>query len=369
MIDKRVKKQLISILLPDLRGGGVERIRIVLAKEFIRAGYEVEFVLMKAQGELLDEARKTFSVIELSNPSLRNLHFPLVHYLRSRQPAALLAAMWPLTVMAPLMRLSGYRGRVVVTEHNMLSVQYANWGRVHRLALRTSMMLFYRLAHARAGVSAGVADDLAELSGMQRSMFAVIHNPVPPRSFPSKLSLEIVNELWAAPCGARIVSVGTLKPQKNHSLLLRAFAKIGQVDARLMFVGTGNGEADLRALAIELGIVDRVIFAGFHTDPTPFYQTADLFVLSSDYEGFGNVIVEALACGLAVVSTDCPSGPAEILENGKYGYLVPVRDPQALFLAMQEALANPQDPAILKQRAIDFAPAIAANRYLELLCH
>src|SRR5690606_28337844 len=114
--------------------------------------------------------------------------------------------------------------------------------------------------------------------------------------------------LWGTPSGARILHVGSLKRQKNHPLLLRSFAQITAHEARrLMLVGTGQEEAGLRALTAELGIADRVIFAGFHPDPTPFYRTADLFALSSDYEGFGNVIVEAMACGTPVVSTDCPS--------------------------------------------------------------
>ena len=164
------------------------------------------------------------------------------------------------------------------------------------------------------------------------------------------------------------MTVGSMKAQKNHPLLLRAFAGMGRWDARLMLVGTGAGEAGLRVAADELGITQQVIFAGFHSDPTPFYQTADLFVLSSDYEGFGNVIVEAMACGTPVVSTDCPSGPAEILEQGKHGRLVPVGDVEALTSAMQAALAARHDPDALKQRAANFAPAIAAKRYLELLC-
>ena len=358
----------ISILLPDLRGGGAERVNLDIAYEFLRDGHEVEFVLMQARGEFLAEAQAAFSVVDLNCPRARNLPRFLTRYLRQHSPDALLAAMWPLTVISPLMRLTGYRGRVVVSEHGILSAQYSSWGRVHRFALRSSMAVSYRLAHARAGVSAGVADDLAALSGLPRPMFEVVHNPVPPRPFPDKLSLEIIDTLWAAPRGARIVSVGTMKPVKNHSLLLRAFAKMECPDARLMFVGTGTGEADLRALAAELGVANQVVFAGFHPNPTPFYKTADLFVLSSDYEGFGNVIVEALACGTPVVSTDCPSGPAEILENGRYGHLVPVRDALALADAMQESLAVPHDSAILKQRASDFAPAIAAKRYLELLC-
>ena len=320
-----MRKKYITFLLPDLRGGGAERVNLDLALEFARNGHRVEFILMRARGELLAEAQAAFSIVDLNCPRARNLPRILQRYLRQHHPDALLAAMWPLTVIAPLMRLAGYRGRLVVSEHNTLSVQYGHWGRFHRLALRGSMAVSYRLAHARLGVSAGVSDDISALSGLPRQMFEVVHNPVPPRPMPDAQSLKKVDALWAVPPSGRIVTVGSMKAQKNHSLLLRAFAKMGRSDARLMFVGTGKGEADLRAMAAELGVVERVVFAGFHPDPTPFYQTADLFVLSSDYEGFGNVIVEALACGTPVVSTDCPSGPAEILENGKYGHLVPVR--------------------------------------------
>lgn len=359
----------IAILLPNLRGGGAEHIQITLAHEFARAGHEVEFVLMQAGGELLEEARESFSVVDLNCPRARNLPRVLSRYLRQHRPDALLAAMWPLTVIAPISaRLSGHRCKVLVSEHGILSAQYRDWGRAHRAALPSSMALGYRLAHSRVAVSAGVAADIAALSGLRRNAFDVIHNPVPPRPEPSKQAIRDVEALWSGSKGARIVTVGKMKAVKNHPLLLRAFARLDRSDARLMFVGGGPGRDALLSLACELGVAERVIFAGFHPDPTPFYQTADLFVLSSDYEGFGNVIVEALACGTPVVSTNCPSGPAEILENGKYGRLVPVRDAHALGDAMQQALAARHDPALLKQRASDFAPAIAAKRYLELLC-
>ena len=359
---------MIVFLLPDLRGGGAERVNLDLAYQFARKGHRVEFVLMKARGEFLAEAEAKFSVVDLNCSRARNLPGVLARYLRQNRPDVLLAAMWPLTVIAPLMRLTGYCGRIVVSEHGILSAAYSSWGRVHRVALRSSMAISYRLAHVRIGVSAGVADDLAALSGLPRRMFEVVHNPVPLRPYPDNLQLKPVETLWATPRGARILSVGRLKPVKNQALLLHAFAKMKHPNAKLMFVGAGTGEANLRALAAELSVSDNVIFAGFYTDPTPFYQTADLFVLSSNYEGFGNVIVEALACGTPVVATDCPSGPAEILENGEYGRLVPVRDPQALAQAMQEALTASHDPALLKRRADDFAPAIVAKRYLELLC-
>jgi glycosyltransferase involved in cell wall biosynthesis len=158
-----------------------------------------------------------------------------------------------------------------------------------------------------------------------------------------------------------------MKAVKNHQLLLRAFARLDRPDARLMFVGDGNGREALLSLARELDVAERVIFAGFRSDPTPFYLTADLFVLSSDYEGFGNVIVEAMACGTPVVSTDCPSGPGEILEGGRYGRLVPVGNAPALAHAIKTALEAPVDRDALVRRASDFAPEIAARRYLDLL--
>lgn len=358
----------VSILLPDLRGGGAERVNLDLAHEFVRQGHRVEFVLMQARGDFLAEAQAAFSVVDLNCPRVRSLPRVLWRYLRQHCPDALLAGMWPLTVIAPLMRLAGYRGQIVVSEHNTLSVQYGHLGRLHQVALRSSMAISYRLAHARIGVSSGVCDDIGALSGLRQTAFEVVHNPVFIRPVPGPQLRRTVDAMWAEPPGARIVTVGSMKAQKNHSLLLRAFAQLKRTNSALMFVGTGAGEADLRALADELGLTSQVIFAGFHPDPTPFYQTADLFVLSSDYEGFGNVIVEALGCGTPVISTDCPSGPAEILENGKYGCLVPVGDAQALADAMQQALTTPHDPAILKHRAADFAPAIAAKRYLEFLC-
>lgn len=358
----------ISILLPDLRGGGAERVNLDLAYEFLKSGYVVEFILMQAKGELLEEARASFTVVDLSTPRIRDLPLALARYLRRRRPSVLIAAMWPLTVVAPVAaRLSGHRCKVLVSEHNTLSIQYRDWGWMHRKFMQASMALSYRLADYRVGVSEGVVEDIAQLSGVSRSAFSVIHNPVPPRLEPNIDVLNKTDALWGAPSGARIVTVGSMKAQKNHSLLLHAFAQMNRPDARLMFVGDGKGRAELLDLAEELGIANRVILAGFHSDPTPFYKTADVFVLSSNYEGFGNVIVEAMACGTPVVSTNCPSGPSEILEGGKYGRLVPVGDIEAMADAITATLDDPAPKALLETRAANFLPAKAAAAYLELM--
>lgn len=359
----------ITILLPDLRGGGVERIRLVLAQEFACRGHQVEFILMQARGELLTEAQEKFSVIDLDCPRVRSLPSVLHRYLRSHSPDALLVAMWPLTTIAPVVaRLTGFRGSIVVSEHAILSAQYADWGRGHHIALRASMALGYRFANARVGVSRGVVQDIATLSCIPESFYQAIHNPAAPHPNQNLQTIAATDALWGVQQGKRILSVGSFKKEKNHPLLLKAFQQFAQSpEARLMFLGTGPEEAILRSMVDKFGLSDRVIFAGFHPDPTPFYMTADLFALSSDNEGFGNVIVESLACGTPVVSTDCPSGPAEILENGRFGALVPVNDVPALVAAMNASVSSQHDTEALKRRAADFTPEIAARKYLDLL--
>lgn len=356
----------ISVLLPDLRGGGVERIRLELAREFRAVGHEVEFLLMSAKGDLLDEVAREFPVTDLAAPRVRNLVPALARHLRRTRPDALMAAMWPLTVAAPLAaRLAGFKGPVLVSEHNILSLQYANRRWPHGQALRLSTRIGYRLADARVGVSRGAAQDMAQLAGMAAECMTVIPNPVRRMPTPETSALEQADALWGSGDARRILTVGSLKAVKNHALLLDAVALLP--DRRLMIVGQGQDETMLRQHAARLGIIDRVIFAGFHADPSPFYATADLFVLSSNNEGFGNVIVEAFAAGLPVVSTDCPAGPAEILDNGRYGRLTPVGDAPALARAIEEALAGEPDRGALKRRAADFSPDIAAKQYLEAM--
>lgn len=365
--DETFNRRFVAILLPDLRGGGAERVMLDLAHEFARQGHTVEFVLRRARGELLDEARSSFPVVELGVDRARQVPLALARYLRRRRPDALLTAMWPLTSAAVAARwLARSKTRIVVSDHGMLSAQYAPRGCLHRLLMRASMMLTYRFADSCVAVSKGLAEDVAMLAAMNTGDIAVIHNPV--RMPSSNVDTAPAEKLWGDAGGKRIVTVGRMKQVKNHALLLRAFAMLPQsLDATLMLVGNGELETVLRAQAVQLGISDRVVFAGFQTDPAPFYATADLFVLSSDREGFGNVIVEALAAGTPVVSTDCPAGPAEILDGGRFGTLVPVGDEMALAAAIARTLGMNPDRERLRSRALAFAPEVAAARYLELL--
>jgi glycosyltransferase involved in cell wall biosynthesis len=358
----------IALLLPDLRGGGAERVNLELARELTALGHDVEFVLQRAVGELLQEAAD-FRITDLGVNRARQIPLVLSRFLAQRSPDVLLASMWPLTVIAPVAReLARCRCKVLISEHSILSAQYRPRGIFHNTLMRLSMALGYRMANSCIGVSKGVAADMARLAALPTRAVHAIHNPVPVRPVPNRAAVQQIRRLWGDAPGARLLSVGSFKPAKNHALLLKAVALLSQEpQARLLLLGQGAGEAGLRALAAELGIAGRVVFAGFQPDPTPFYTAADIFVLSSDREGLPTVIVEALAAGTPVVSTDCPSGPAEILEHGKYGTLVPVGSPVALAAAVAAALVAPRDPDRLRRRAADFAPEIAARRYLDLM--
>lgn len=358
-------KPTVAILLPDLRPGGAERLLITLAAAWARQGIAVEFVLLRRVGELLAQLPSGSKFVDLKASRVRSAWRPLVRYLRESPPDALLAAMWPLTVLAPFAaKRAGFRGCVVVSEHAPQSLSYVRRGRLHNTVMAVTMRAGYRMADARVGVSSGVADDMARLSGMDRAAFRVIHNPAATGQVIGNYGRP---QSIAGPQGPLILSVGTLKAVKRHDLLIRAFAQMSRRDATLCILGEGKERPRLQALVDALGLDERVLLPGYQSDPAPWYAYADLFVLSSDHEGFGNVIVEALEQGVPVVSTDCPSGPREILEGGKYGTLVPVGDAAALASAIDDALSREHNHDALKRRAQDFSVDKAADAYLDLL--
>lgn len=355
----------ISILLPDLRPGGAERMRLHMADWWIRKGLDVEFVLCRQHGDLLEQLPVGATVCDLGAARVRNALLPLANYLRQRTPDALLAAMWPLTVISPLAaKATRFGGRVVISEHAPQSRSHAGRGWLHNAVMAATMHWGYRMANGRVGVSSGVADDMAKLSRMGRAAFDVVPNPAATGQVAA--CYELPGDI-AGLQGPLVLSVGNLKAVKRHDLLIRAFAKLPRGDATLCILGEGAERARLSALVEELGLEGRVLLPGYRRDPAPWYAHADVFVLASDHEGFGNVIVEALEQGVPVVCTDCPVGPRDILDGGKYGTLVPVDNVEALAQAMEEALLREHDREALKRRAQDFSVQRAADSYLDLL--
>lgn len=363
----------IAILLPSLRPGGAEQVMLKLAQSFIGRGYAVDLVLVRAEGALLRKVPAQVRIVDLGCRGRRNAVIPLVRYLRARRPSALLIAMWPLTVLGALAaRLAGTGTTVVVSEHNTLSLAARPDRRGRRIVLRVllkaSLWWLGRTADGVVAVSEGVAKDLALLSRAHLSSISVIHNPAARGDGPARGPSDQVVEEWWSDGVKRIVTAGTLKAQKDQRTLIAAFAELSQrVAAKLLILGEGPLRSELERFSRELGVGGDVLLRGHVEDPPAYFAQADLFVISSRFEGFANVIVEAMECGLPVVSTDCASGPAEILTGGRYGRLVPVGDRRALSSAMLAALQEPVDVAAQQRRAREFGLEPAAEAYLRLL--
>lgn len=397
----------IALFLPNLGGGGAERSFLALAAALSERGYEVDLVLCRAAGSLLSEAASLARIIELKPASswsarvhalradpkglramLRPVLLPikapyalpylpsLIGYLQQAAPTALLSAMTGSNLVAVwARRLADVPTRVVVSEHSILSI--ASRAAKHGSArlLPPLIARSYPAADAIVAVSHGVADDLAETGSISDERITVIYNPiVDPELFQG--FAEPVDHPWFAPNAPPVVlGVGRLKPQKDFPTLIRAFRRVRERrDARLMILGeaarpakTARRQAELVALAGELGVADDVALPGFVRNPFAYMARSSVFVLSSAWEGFGNVVVEALACGCPVVSTNCPSGPAEILENGRFGTLVPVGDDAAMAEAIMATLDNPPDPDALRARADFFSVDRAVESYLKVL--
>jgi glycosyltransferase involved in cell wall biosynthesis len=354
----------------DLSGGGVERQCLTLARELRFSGLTVTLVLHRARGELLDQIPVGIRVVDLH--SRRTLHdIPLLaRWLCRERPDILLANVDHNNIAALLAKaLSGGRTRLVICQHNTLSADF--FGReawTYRLVPAADRLLS-PFAAGVVAVSEGIAKDLVANAGMPGRKVVKIPNAVVGPEFADKAA-EPVSHPWLDRRGPPVfVTAGRLVAQKDHATLLRAFAlHLEQGPARLIILGSGPLRAELDALCRELGISEVVDFVGFRDNPLPWFRRADAFVLSSRSEGFGNVLVEAMACGTPAIATNCPYGPAEILENGKYGLLVPPENPHALAKAMGGvALLRARWPCdVLQERAAAFSHSACAAAYVGL---
>lgn len=354
----------IACFLPDLGGGGAERVMLASMRDLVARGHGVDLIVMHGRGALMPLLPPEVRVFDLGVSRIRDTLLPLVRYLRAERPDALHAQMWPTTVIAvAAYRIARSDALLMVSDQVALSPHMTSLRQMK--ALRWSARIAYPRADVRVMCSADAADDLCRVAGLDRASFEIITNPIePPAAIATNARVEA---LWGDADG-RIINTGSLKHQKNQALLLRAFAATtARPKAKLMILGEGALRGELESLAKELGVADRVIMPGFDLDPWPYFASADMFVLSSDYEGFPLVLAEAMYAGLRLVSTDCPTGPAELTENGHFGQLVPTGDVKALATAIDAAWTTPHDPAAQRARAMAVAGPAQIARYAELL--
>jgi glycosyltransferase involved in cell wall biosynthesis len=282
---------------------------------------------------------------------------------------ALISAMEVFNAMAVIaVKLARSRTPIIATSHFHLTTHAQYSPQLHDRLLPCLVARFYPACEAIVAVSEGVAADLRRVAGLSREHVRVIHNPVAVPECSVDGSLQTPHP-WLRPSEPPVVvSAGRLTTQKDYPTLVRAFTQVATRRAvRLIILGEGPERNKLERLITALGIQDSVLMPGFVADPFTYFRAARAFVLASRWEGFGMVIAEALACGCPVVSTDCPSGPAEILEHGRYGTLVPVGDEIAMARAIEATLDADFDRKVLIRHSGTFSVKSAAQRYLELV--
>jgi glycosyltransferase involved in cell wall biosynthesis len=360
----------IGILMPSLVGGGVQRSMLILSKGLVEHGYQVDLILVKAQGPFLNRVPENVRMIDLCASRALSSLPNLVVYLRENNPDVLISAQTHINAVAILARwLSRVKTKLVVTERNdLLFATQSNQN--FKEKFRPFVVRFlYPYAEKVVAISKGVADDIATIAQGRLKLISIINNPIDGEYIQQKAQVTVEHPWLTRKEVPVVLAVGRLVKQKDYVTLLNAFAAVkNRMPVRLIILGEGEERADLENLLAKLGISKDVSMPGFVENPFAYLSRADVFVLSSRWEGFPNVLTEALACGAPVVSTDCPSGPAEILENGKYGRLVPVGDAEALAKAIIQELHSPHDKDLPQQRANDFSIDKILPQYLEALC-
>jgi glycosyltransferase involved in cell wall biosynthesis len=358
----------IALYLPSLRGGGAERVMVNLANGFVSLGHQVDLVLVKAEGPYIKDVDSQVRIVDLGSTRVLYSLFPLMRYMRENKPDGLLSALNHANIIAIFARLfTGSKTKLVVSEHSTIASRQRQYTKITGLFVPFLMRLFYRFADSIVAVSNGAAGALANLLAVPPSSITVIYNPVITERVLA-LASEPLRHPWITQDHRPfILSVGRLNPAKDYPILLRAFAELRKkMDVRLVILGEGELRANLEALARELGIEDHILMPGFVDNPYCWMRSCGVFVLSSAWEGLPTVLIEAMARGAPVVATDCPSGPAEILEGGRWGRLVPVGDAVALAEAMAAALCDECHPGV-EARAAEFGVNRALDGYLQVL--
>jgi len=362
-------RPLISFVIPSLTVGGAEQVTVSIVNDLATRGYAVELVVAQFDGKLRSALRADVEVVELSPSRTPGLGVaaefgPIVRYLREAEPAALFPHLPRMSVVClAAAQVAGTDTAVFPTHHSAygqgpedeIKARVVDWLVKH----------LYPTADRVIAVSDGVADGIARLTAVDRADISVLHNPVDVGQVRAR-ACDPVDDRWIEDDKTPVVLfVGRLVAQKDLETWLWAFSQLHErdPDVRGVVAGQGPQRKQVSEVVADLGLQDVVAIPGYVDNPFRYMSKADLFLMSSRYEGLPTVLIEALACGCPVVSTDCPNGPREILADSAYGRLVPVGDHEALAAAAAATLADPPASDRLQARADDFAPAVVMDDY------
>jgi len=365
------KPRRLAIFVAFSGTGGVERVVHNLLQGL--AAYDIDVDLLAVVGKkgwLPEIPWPNVRVVDMKVKHSQMALPALVRYLRQERPDVLMVAKDRAIRMGVMARwLARVDTQLVGQLHNNISGYLATKTPLQRWLRTAPMRWLFPFVDLIVCVSEGVVEDTVNITGLPRERMVAIRNPIiTPDIYPR--SEAPVDHPWFADGQTIpvIVGAGRLTPEKDFATLIRAFARVRRhQECRLLILGEGTLRQELEQLAAELGLADAVSLAGYQANPFAYMKKASLFVLSSAWEGSGNVLVEAMALGIPSVSTDCPYGPSETLAGGKFGPLVPVGDDAALAQAMLDTLKNPLPAPVLQEAVADFTVAYSTRRYLEVL--
>jgi glycosyltransferase involved in cell wall biosynthesis len=357
----------VAIFLPSLEGGGAERVMCNLAYQFAECGLGVDLVLSQKTGPYLRDVPPGVGIIDLKVRRTIASIPKLVKYLRTANPYCLISALSHANITAILAHmLARSSAKLIVSEHVAPKQLQLHTESIRERLLPLLIPILYRRTDHIIAVSIGVAKQLAEF-GLRSDKVAVIYNPILNDEL-FRAAEEDVDDPWFSPGAPPVlVAAGRLVKQKDFQTLIRAFALVRSTRlVRLLILGEGQDRLELLDLGQLLGVADDVRLPGFVNNPYKYMKRASAFVLSSLFEGFPTVLVEAMACGAPVISSDCTSGPSEILEDGRWGRLVPVGDSVALAKAIQGVLDQTSHPDG-RSRALMFHSKRKTREYLKVI--
>jgi glycosyltransferase involved in cell wall biosynthesis len=346
-----------------------------LANEYALRGFDIDLVLFRKEGPYLREVDTAVDIVNLDAEktpvyAAMGAFRPLRRYLSRAKPTALLSGLTRANAVAVLANCTTRSDtRLVVTEHNHLMSTVAEGDKMRLRILPILARTTYPFADDIVAVSDGVGDNVSELTGLARESIQTIYNPIVTETLRKKAAEPCPHPWLNTTDGPPVIlGAGSFTPQKDFPTLIHAFDRIhSHQDVRLVIISDGEQRDEIEALARNSGLKEVVDLPGFVDNPYSFMRAADVFALSSKWEGFGNVLVEAMACGTPVVSTDCTSGPSEILVDGRHGLLVPVGNATALAEAIMNTLNDPISKGELQNRSDDFSVKTIANQYLNVM--
>lgn len=362
------KNKTIALFIPTLYGGGAEKAFVSLGIALSNRGYNIDFLVRNNQNPIKKEFSKKIQIVDFNKKRMARTIIPLMVYLISTKPYALISALYlPNAIAIMASKFTGSKTKIITTIHSMDSLKDYSKKSLANHVEKKVVLHFTNQAKCIVAVSKGAAEYSSRLFKIPIKNYYIIYNPLEIEEVTIKSNQIAEDEYFQNDKFPIIISIGRLNPVKDYETLLEAFQIVrSKIPAKMLILGEGTLRGKLEQNIAKYKLGKDVLLPGYINNPYPYLKQADVFVSSSLHESFGLVLIEAMAVGCPIVSTDCPGGVKEVLGDGKYGKLVPVGDPEAMANAILESLSEKPKP-VSSEWLNQFSLDIIVNKYIDLI--